>query len=285
AARKILHNEPWGSPAYRKALDDLNHLRDAEGVDRSREQAARAAAATRRVEHSISIGVLLCILACPPVVWVFLTIPRRLRLPPLGKGELRRPRRLNLLAAAAAISAMLFVATSALWIRSLMVSDELIYVIRSPARLAVNDVQLRTVKDTVQFWWFERIFTARKGYELLDPGSATNVFRAKDDLLFETPGLKYRTRPAMGLWGFHFERTLWLPSPTGTVTTKGSMLFVSLPLWVFMLIWMILPTFWVRRRLRIIRNAGRTLCATCGYDLRETPARCPECGTSPVTVE
>ena len=79
------------------------------------------------------------------------------------------------------------------------------------------------------------------------PGTLGFWFDAKAD------GRGYRARAAI--------MPLWLPA----------VLFAALPAWRY-----------IRRDRRLARLGRLRLCTQCGYDLRATPDRCPECGTMAV---
>jgi hypothetical protein len=50
------------------------------------------------------------------------------------------------------------------------------------------------------------------------------------------------------------------------------------PYWALLLVAAVAPGKLARGRYRAYRRSRRGLCAGCGYDLRATPGRCPECG-------
>jgi hypothetical protein len=53
---------------------------------------------------------------------------------------------------------------------------------------------------------------------------------------------------------------------------------ITFPLWLPAVVSTVLPAISLYRRVR--RPVATGLCPACGYDLRATPGRCPECGTA-----
>lgn len=76
----------------------------------------------------------------------------------------------------------------------------------------------------------------------------------------------YRSEYITGLVGGHASRQFML---------------VTIPYWPFLLLLTMLPTLWLRR-FRRERRQGRWehqgFCRECGYDLRASEGKCPECG-------
>ena len=67
------------------------------------------------------------------------------------------------------------------------------------------------------------------------------------------------------------------PPPVG-VTQRTRNLWV--PVLLPMLLASVAPAIWVWRRSRRHSREKCGHCLACGYDLRATPGRCPECGTA-----
>src|SRR5205085_2951907 len=54
--------------------------------------------------------------------------------------------------------------------------------------------------------------------------------------------------------------------------------------WLLVILLFMMPALWIRRLRHTRRGRRLGLCFACGYDLRSTPARCPECGAVPEQI-
>jgi hypothetical protein len=75
---------------------------------------------------------------------------------------------------------------------------------------------------------------------------------------------------------------------SGTVWTWEYFTTLWMPHWFLVLITALLPAMWIVvdiRSRKVPRLKPQSHCRECGYDLRATPDRCPECGTIPAKME
>src|SRR5262249_25509393 len=56
----------------------------------------------------------------------------------------------------------------------------------------------------------------------------------------------------------------------------------AIPYWPLIVVTLLPPLLWFMRWRRHAGRAAGHQCVVCGYDLRATPDRCPECGTEAI---
>jgi hypothetical protein len=100
-------------------------------------------------------------------------------------------------------------------------------------------------------------------FELSYPGGSFTRYDKHE----EVASALRRAQP--GVLGFQFRRNDTPPNRT---------LMIAVPFWFLAAITGVLPAAWGVRLVRASHRQRASLCASCGYDLRATPDRCPECG-------
>ena len=113
--------------------------------------------------------------------------------------------------------------------------------------------------------------------------------KAEELQLLEKPGLSLKewsetTWPRANGWskgalGFRFGHGSRRFDNATTVIVSFSVFAV--PCWFMVAVLAVLPVMYYLRFWRQRRRTVRGLCAACGYDLRGSPDRCPECGSVP----
>ena len=196
----------------------------------------------------------------------------------------------------AGISLMLFAATIALWVRSYTVQDRMIWMRRwtgttmSPLMNAVrpsHQITIQSVRGEILINYERNKWGALQSGE---EGISVSLRNIQWSSLKIPPGLFSGLAPqpvARSLAdrldiGFDFSRQFG----SSIRTANGSMVPLTteigagfyFPHWFVALFLLIIPAFWVIKKCRSRVRRADGLCPTCGYDLRATPDRCPECG-------
>ena len=200
---------------------------------------------------------------------------------------------------ATGLSLALLVSTVALWARSYRTSDRAEWLScdgRGTRVVTVNGIA--TLADgTVGFWRRTEDFTYGDPHDAADVrefrreatylihrtvpaplavvagagrGGGTSPFWERMDFRLATSRTPLKAAPPV-------------PGILRPVAGEERQVVVWFPLWSAALATSLLPATrlasWRRRRHRR-RSAAAGQCARCGYDLRATPGRCPECGAT-----
>jgi hypothetical protein len=188
---------------------------------------------------------------------------------------------------ASAVSLIMFVATGVLWILSYSWSMSVRYVHDSPAINQLVQIHYHVVALRGGFslyLWHHHATTPESVNELLDDHNwhpALELLSARVEEIdaaqkgYQLPPQSYLFKPTSpSPLGFQFS------SLRGVYRGNHAWMYaVAIPFWLPVTLFSILPILTIRRIRRSQVRAKRGLCRACGYDLRATLDRCPECGT------
>ena len=188
------------------------------------------------------------------------------------------------------MSLLLFVATVALWVRGSWIGDSFDFALTTiegkDGSKAIRGCQGYVVGGGI---WIDYAIDRIPPNRDVKPGSSW-----RHDYVLPGP-YTYASEILRGLRGpqmtitrhslIHLSR-FGVEWTTAKWSIPGQMgqthLTVAVPLWFMSVLFLMFPLAWDmghRRRHRALGYSHEGRCQACGYDLRATPDRCPECGT------
>jgi hypothetical protein len=183
--------------------------------------------------------------------------------------------------AASALSLLLCVGAVVLWARSYRISDSCSR--KHVFGTAENDVCSTNTYQQLLFSTSNgRLWVEWRGYALLSGATESPYLPGRPiEWVFEhqQPGTYWWVEPkeAPGWHGFFYSSTKRIVPASPIQNLERTVLLpISWLSWLFA----ILPAAWIIfAAIRYLRaRTGPHACATCGYDLRASADRCPECG-------
>ena len=181
---------------------------------------------------------------------------------------------------ATALSLLLFLATVLVWVRSYFVRDTIQRNGRSNDPHYLKNYVTESSKGGVMF------------YTMRYTGNTIRWYREPSFFYMRNEGREYPSLPATDGNGkalefrryraLGFEFVPEFRQPIGLLEDEYMAISsLTLPLYFPALLFALLPAHYflrVRRRRRVASRRARGCCVFCGYDLRASAGRCPECG-------
>lgn len=172
------------------------------------------------------------------------------------------------LSSARLLSLVFMSATALVWIRSYMRWDEVL--LRRDGHTWVNSYRGCLTVAREDFFGPPATRLGRGRRIASSPNLL--VYWSVDSVSFPPPS--YVTKAVLG---FVFSESAGWPWYSGSKTRR----IVQVPYWSLLLLTAIPMLPWLRVTLWTWSRRRRGCCEACGYDLRATQGRCPECGSTP----
>lgn len=261
ALEKILRRAAWRSPAYMLALQDLRKLQATSAEQRR--QLEIAPPPPSLIEHSASLYLIILLSAILAAICLLWTPPLFLQRAARQLRKFRPPYR-RPITWPVVTSAALCCIVGLLWLKS---------------RGHYASVSFKSQRQYVELFIYDGVLGgtwARNGVQYThgqdDPTGVR--FKALDEELGEVRQFRSGQSPfmvaAIGINPGEYDRVESIHS-------------ISTPPWLPMVLFAILPAFWLVGSVVCLLRAGRLKegkCYRCGYDLRASPLYCPECGAT-----